>query len=275
MSKKNLCVLCGSDKFTQLYKIDEYTLEKCDSCNLVRTKDFTSPSYSKYHRDEQYEESEMFFRYIFRKRFNIIAKFKKEPGVVLDVGAATGVMLDIFVEHGWETCGVEPSGSYKRALEKGHKVYHTTLEQFATTDRFDVVIANHVLEHIERPQDFLRLCKKYLKKDGILYIDVPNFGSLRSKVSGKHWKYILPSEHVFHFTKKTLTDLLEMNGFEVIYSTSRSGLFETSNPVAYLFLELVNGKKNFFNDILSLPFNLVATVFDQGDSMGIVCKAKK
>lgn len=275
MAKNINCVLCGSNTFSKLYKVGSHTIEKCNVCDLVRTKDFKSPSYTKYHRDTEYEESELFFKYIFKKRFNIISRFKKRSGSVLDVGAATGVLLDIFAENGWKTYGVEPSGSYKRGSDKGHTMYNTTLEKLNIKDRFDVIVANHVLEHIEKPQEFLIKCKSYLKKDGILYIDVPNFGSLRSSFSGFKWRYILPAEHVHHFTKETLSHLLETNGLSVVYATSRSGLFETSNPVAYLLLELIRGKKNFFTDILSLPVNLIATILDRGDSIGIVCKVKK
>jgi predicted rRNA methylase YqxC with S4 and FtsJ domains len=84
--------------------------------------------YKKYHRDKTYEENEDHFKNIFKKRFNIAKKYKKS-GQVLDIGASTGVMLDIFKENGWKTVGVEPSQSALIAKNKGHKIIKDYFEK--------------------------------------------------------------------------------------------------------------------------------------------------
>lgn len=268
------CASCESKNFSELFSVGTYKIEKCGECSLVRTKTFKSPTYTKYHRDVEYKESESFFKLIFETRYRIITKFVTDTGKILDIGSATGTLLDIFKKNGWKTFGIEPSESYKIAKQKGHTIFHSSLEDLSINEKFDVIVANHVLEHIENPKHFLSICHHLLNDGGILYIDVPNFGSLRSALQQGKWPYLLPNEHVHHFTYTSLLHLMNVSGFDITYSTSRSGVFETSNPLAYLFLELTNFKKNFFADLLMLPFNLIATIVNRGDSIGIVCTKK-
>lgn len=274
MKKSENCRVCGGLSSTKLFVAQGHTIVMCTTCLTVRTANFHEPSYTRYHRDDEYASSELFFKYIFKKRFEIVTRFKSFPGSVLDIGAATGVLLDIFKEAGWKTYGIEPSQSAHRAEKKGHTIFNTSLEKTQIKQKFDVIIANHVLEHIENPNHFLGLAQKLLKKDGILYIDVPNFGGIRSLLLKSDWPYLLPTEHVNHFTHKSLSYLLDTNGFEVVYQTSRSGVFETSRPVEYLLQELIHLKKNFFTDLLSLPIDLFVTMVNRGDSIGVVSKLK-
>jgi 2-polyprenyl-3-methyl-5-hydroxy-6-metoxy-1,4-benzoquinol methylase len=274
MKRIEKCRVCGEPGLEKLFFSQGHEIVLCTTCHTVRTSNFHEPSYTQYHRDDEYASSELFFKYIFQKRFEIVTRFKSTPGSVLDIGAATGVLLDVFKEAGWKTYGIEPSESAHLAQKKGHTIFNTPLEETHITQKFDVIIANHVLEHIENPKHFLDLAQKLLKKDGILYIDVPNFGGVRSRVMMSNWPYLLPTEHVHHFTLKSLSYLLETSGFEVVFETSRSGVFETSRPFEYLLQELIHLKKNFFNDLLSFPVDLFVTMLNRGDSIGIVSKIK-
>ncbi|MBP9687774.1 class I SAM-dependent methyltransferase [Candidatus Woesebacteria bacterium] len=269
------CAFCNGTEFRTLFSTKGHLVIECKNCHLVRTSQFKLPSYSKYHRDEEYHSTERLFRFIFQKRFSLISNVIHTPGSVLDIGAATGVFLDIFKEHGWETWGVEPSASAEFAREKGHQIENTTLEKSSLKRKFDLIVANHVLEHIENPKTFMQEIKKRLVPGGYVYIDVPNFGSLRSLAMKSHWPYLLVNEHVHHFTPETISALLIDSGFQIEFVKTRSGLFETSNPFSYLLIELLGLKKNFFTDIFSLPVDTVATLLQKGDSVGVLAKITK
>src|SRR5579859_5368801 len=119
--------------------------------------------YKKYHRDKTYQENDSHFKNIFRKRVNIVLKYIKK-GRVLDVGASTGAMLDIFKEKGFETWGVEPSLSSSIAKKKGHKIIFNYFEKAKLpSDYFDAVIMNHTLEHLNNPVAILVKIHKLLK----------------------------------------------------------------------------------------------------------------
>ena len=219
-----------------------------------------------YHRDEDYLVNEKLFRNIFQKRFNLI-KSHSRSGIltVLDIGCSNGVFLDLFA--GCETWGVEPSKIADRARRKGHRILNTFFEQAKLTENyFDLVVLNHTLEHMDNPKLVLKKINILLKEGGMVFIDVPNFGSLSSKILGKKWPYLLPKEHISQFTKETLTRLLKENGFKLLHWESRSGIFEYANPLREL------GRKRFLIDLFAIPYSLFATLLGMGDSMSFIAK---
>ena len=235
-----------------------------------------------YHRDRTYLKSENQFRNIFLKRFRIMFRHlaggvapaaHPRGGICLEIGCSNGVFLDLFKEKKYETWGVEPSGSAKVAKRKGHKIINAIFEEAKLPeDYFDLVIFNHTLEHMDNPVEVLKKVHKILKKDGIVFIDVPNFGSLSSKILGKRWPYLLPKEHKHQFTKESLTRLLREAGFDIVHWESRSGIFEYADPFLELWQSLITFKKRFFTDLLTFPYALVAAFSNMGDSMSFVAK---
>ena len=169
----------------------------------------------------------------------------------------------------WETWGVDPSESAKVAGKKGHKIIRGFFETVSLPNGFfDLVILNHTLEHMDNPVQVLKKVHRILKKDGLVYVDVPNFGSLSSKILGKHWPYLVPEEHKHQFTKKALVQILEKSGFKVIHWESRSGIFEYAEPLKL-------NKKRLLKELFLLPYSLLATAFNMGDSISIMGKAIK
>ncbi len=231
--------------------------------------------YKKYHRDKTYSENESHFKNIFMTRFNIAKRYKKN-GKVLDIGASTGVMLDIFKENGFETWGVEPSTSSQRAEAKGHKILKVYFEKAKLPENyFDLVIMNHTLEHLDDPVLILKKIHRILNKNGIVLIDVPNAGGLGSKILKDKWPYRLPLEHKQQFTKESLSKVFKDSGFKVIYFKSRSGVFELSNPLMEIWESLTTLKKRFFTTIFNIPYDVLVTSLNMGDSMTMVGRKSK
>lgn len=83
-------------------------------------------------------------------------------------------------------------------------------------EMFDVITMHHVLEHIPDPIHFLsQEIRPLLKKDGLLVVEVPNFGSFESRINGEAWEDLKPWEHLNQFTPKTLRRCLQKTGFRV------------------------------------------------------------
>lgn len=222
-------------------------------------------NYKNYHRDSDYNKMELTFHNIFKKRYKLIHKFIENPKIVLDIGCSNGVFLDLY--HNSETWGVEPSESGYKIKDLGHKITHKYFEEAdLPKNYFDLVIMNHTLEHLKKPNEVLTKIKSLLKKDGIVFIDVPNAGSLSSKILGKKWPYLLSDEHLWQFNKKSIIKLINDAGFEVLHWESRSGIFEYANPI----LEL--RRKGFLKDIIAIPYAILATFLNMGDSMSIIVK---
>lgn len=267
------CILCNSVNFITLYKGIDWGVLKCAKCEFIKGERSVKVGYGQYHRDEDYKKFEPLFRNIFQKRVNLTDRYINKPGRVLEIGCSTGVMLGLYKEKGWEGFGVEPSGSAKIARKRGVKVLQSTFEKAKLpTNYFDLVVANHTLEHMDNPVEVLKKIYEVTKKGGVVLIDVPNFASLGSKILGSKWPFLLPLEHNFQFTRDSLSKIFKKCGFGVVYFESRSGIFDMADPATEVWQSLVTLKKRFFTNLLTLPYSLLATLLNQGDAMSMIGK---
>jgi SAM-dependent methyltransferase len=83
--------------------------------------------------------------------------------------------------------------------------------------RFDTVVAGELIEHLERPYDFLAQVHGVLREGGKLVLSTPNplsFPTLLLEMTGSR-RYFYTSDHAFYFTPRWVWRLLERSGFRV------------------------------------------------------------
>ena len=111
--------------------------------------------------------------------------------------------------------------------EKGLDVATGTLEDAGFADaHFDVVVLNHVIEHVPDPRALLVEIRRILRPEGLIVLGAPNAGSLMARLIGARWASFRPGEHIWHFTPSTLRRLVESEGFRVVECEARD-----NNPV--------------------------------------------
>ena len=113
----------------------------------------------------EYEER---FAWQDKHRAAMIRHLLEKPGLLLDVGCATGLFLRLMKENNWSVKGIEPDNSYADSAEQnGVCVLRQPLEELALPDDFfDVITLFHVAEHLENPLACLRKLLTALKKRG-------------------------------------------------------------------------------------------------------------
>lgn len=135
----------------------------------------------------------------------------------LDVGAGFGFLVAALRRRGFEARGIDPSAEGSRyARDKlGVQVCRGSLEElYGQGERFDLIAACDVIEHIPRPREFLLGCKKLLSQGGILVVKTDNFDSWAARMMGLHFYRLTPFEHVSLFTPVTLNSLACACGLE-------------------------------------------------------------
>lgn len=238
-----VCGLCGEDNYDIVYKTysgdlalgqDGYKITdhdvnapvrivRCRRCGLS----YMNPRFSMsrllegYNRmaDEAYLEQEAGRRLSARR---ILKKLKRsfKPGArLLDVGCATGFLLDEARRQGWDVHGVELSrwavDFAKDKMGLG-AVFHGTLKEAGfAANHFDVVVLQDVIEHLENPKDVLVEIRRILKPAGLVCVNTPNIESLVSRLLKARWWGIKQS-HLFYFTPQTLKKMLEAAGFHLL-----------------------------------------------------------
>lgn len=80
---------------------------------------------------------------------------------------------------------------------------------------FDGVLLNSFLEHEVNPFILLKEAHRTLKDTGVVYIRVPNYGSLNRKVMGHKWCGFRFPDHVNYFTTKSLAEMAKKAGFKM------------------------------------------------------------
>ncbi len=163
-----------------------------------------------------------------RRRASWLLKWSGvRTGRILDVGCMFGFLLDEARASGLDTYGIELSpGPATAAAEKGHRVFTGTIEAFADKHpklRFDAVFAQHVLEHIPDPREFLATAKRLLVPGGKLVVCVPNFEARLRKLTPSAWGWYQVPVHLHHFSSRALNRLLVDSGFSVSEEKTRGG----------------------------------------------------
>jgi len=150
----------------------------------------------------------------------ILNKFISLRGTILDIGSGAGSIISAAEDDGWIATGIEANPLfYNHAKSKGLDVipgFFPEVFQNKSGNIYHVISILDVLEHQERPIEFLLSIKKYLSNEGLLVIQVPNFNSLYIRLDGPknnnfcigHWSY---------FTPQTLNNVMEKAGFENLF----------------------------------------------------------
>jgi SAM-dependent methyltransferase len=144
------------------------------------------------------------------------------PGArVLDVGSGSGERLAALAAAGWDVSGLEPSAGAAALGEERHaalrgRVTVGRAEDAAFPDAsFDMVVMEHVVEHLHSPGEVLDRARRWLHAGGVLELALPNFGCVERRVFGRHWFGLDLPRHLNHFTARSIRDMLTARGFAV------------------------------------------------------------
>jgi SAM-dependent methyltransferase len=138
----------------------------------------------------------------------------------LDVGFGNGSLLFTAQEWGMETAGVELRETNVEAIKKfGVEAWCVELANLDQEDRFDVISMADVLEHMPYPGEALEKCRSLLRKDGVVFISMPNMDTVLWRLFDEagvnpYWGEL---EHYHNFTRQRLYNLLEQYGFTPIH----------------------------------------------------------
>lgn len=276
-----LCINCG-------IKMDAYFIKKsfqivrCLSCKLMAvqnvpedlspyysegyfTGDVTLDGYMDYDRDKEVTKK-TYLNYL-----DLMEKLlSKQPRTMFEVGCATGFFMDLAQKRGWYTEGIDISEyATEKARDKGLIATAATLESLVTTKKFDAVVMQDVIEHVKDPIGTIKKTAGLLEEKGLFVLTTPDAGSLWARVWGKHWHAFVPPQHLFYFTIKNLSALLEKNGFKVEHVGHEGKWFAIPYIVRLLyswtglkiFSKLAGWLAKSFLKNVAIPINVRDTIF--------------
>ncbi|MBZ0304012.1 MAG: methyltransferase domain-containing protein [Anaerolineae bacterium] len=227
------CNLCGSHDRQPYCPENGLGLVQCNHCGFV----YVSPRpdakelYALYgetyfHNNESgvvgytdYIKDEPNIRRTAQRRLTHLEQYVS-PGKLLDVGCATGFFLDEARKRGWSAEGLDVSSFGVQYAQEhfGLTTYHGSLTDLDfESASYDLVTMWDVIEHVPDPTTYVRRAAELVRSGGFISLATPDIDSLPARLAGRRWVgFKLSEEHVYYFSVKTLTKMLNEAGFEVV-----------------------------------------------------------
>jgi len=131
----------------------------------------------------------------------------------LDIGCAEGDLGGAALSDGWAVSGVEPADrARQKAAARGLRTF-ATLEDVVGS--YGLITMLHVLEHMIDPLAALRRAREVVAADGVLVVELPQWGSLGRRVRRSQWAQLKPPEHINFFNARSLSYALRATGWRV------------------------------------------------------------
>jgi len=217
-----------------LETVDSINVIECADCGFAHVLPFPSAEdYAKTYREDYYEKvwPDYFARFeadlswwelAYSERYRQLESWLEPSSrALLDIGSGPGYFLHTGKKRGWNVQGIEPSKqAWQYSTAKlGLEVRNAFLEKDTyPANSFQAVHLSEVLEHIPSPVEFLKIIGTLLAPDGYLCLVVPNdFNPFQKALRGMGFApwWVAPKHHLNYFSAKSLTSLVEKNGFTV------------------------------------------------------------
>ncbi len=224
---ESYCEICKKNTLSRTaFRNKQITVIRCLECKtLFRLLPQHLKGNLERNSEEYYAESircgqgnRLFFRLSLQ---GLIKSFPRiAGGAFLDFGCGSGNALFAARELGFRGYGVESSPCAIEYCKKQGIEAVPGLEHLqGGCINFDVINLNHVLEHVSDPIFLLNNLSLFLKKDGIMRIEVPNCRNInywQLLTAVKYVKNNFCRAHNYYFDKNSLKNVLLKSGFSVI-----------------------------------------------------------
>src|SRR6476661_3672732 len=232
------CPVCGSSDIHPLLTAkdhsvsgEEFVIWQCQSCTLRFTQDVPDESsISPYYQSLDYISHSNTNKGLLNKLYQAVRKFTlsqksalvishtTNKGRILDIGAGIGAFLNEMKGKGWDIEGIEPDYGARQQAKTLFAIDVNPAPELKTLphNSFDAITLWHVLEHVESLQDYVALLKQLLKKNGKIFIAVPNYTSLDADLYGNRWAAYDVPRHLYHFTPRSVDLLVQKHGMKII-----------------------------------------------------------
>ncbi len=246
------CTICNGTSFETIANKDRYGFELnlaiCVQCGLAQTNPrMNQESYDHFYNEEyrfiyggEVGPTEVFFKDQYsrlgKKIYNFVTENSEGQSLkgkfVLEIGCGAGGILKYFKDQGCIVKGIDLGSQYigYGKMVHGLDLQVMSIEKLQLDQKPDVIIYSHVLEHILDLKNQLNCLQSSMHDSTIVYIEVPGLKNLHRSYQGDLLLY-LQNAHVYHFTKTSLLNLMESQGFKklVIDEFVRS-IFKKATP---------------------------------------------
>lgn len=265
------CPICAGKVFEDYMEVEDHSvshgtfkISRCRKCNFLFTNPrpaeenigtyYDSENYISHHADDPSLLSKVYNsvrKIAVKGKLNLIRKFDTHSErTLLDIGCGTGFFLKACREMNWEIAGTEPDDDARIIARQatGATIQNSVFHPDFNSRQFSSITLWHVLEHVHKLEETMNWIHQHLKPNGVVLIAVPNPEAYDAVLFDKHWAAYDVPRHLYHFSRQTMTRLLQKHQFNLV--DMKCMLFD-SYYVSLLSNQYKHGKSRLFNSILT------------------------
>jgi 2-polyprenyl-3-methyl-5-hydroxy-6-metoxy-1,4-benzoquinol methylase len=245
------CVICGCTERTPFYtgriregRFGEVSAEECQiiECSGCGARTLESPQLEAkaFYQSDAYRQrvdgaadTASYFRNHDAeqlKHLEATGTGGLREKVIADVGCGAGSFLHCLEGMARKIVAIEPSETFRISLkERGYLTFAYAIDAIAELEgEVDIAVSFSVIEHVERPDQFLSEIRRLLRPGkGRLIISTPNAeDALLTILPADYPQFFYRRAHLWYWTADALKGLLLRTGFNdaVISPVQRFGL---------------------------------------------------
>lgn len=257
---KNRCRICDNEVIENVYQVKEvrqktgeiFEFFKCDRCGCVQIISIPH-DIGKYYKNYYSFESiiatnkiksflrKAVFKYrLFNNNFLGYLISKLNPNMfswiesylfdfnssVLDIGCGNGALLYKMAESGFTNLtGVDPFIKFSKIDIVNDVKINLFKEQFTNlSDKYDIIMLHHVLEHIENQHDFFTNIKRIMHPNSKIIFVLPIISDMLWNIYGiKSFQFEDIPRHLYIHSQKSFEWMIMKYGYKII---NKKSLFE-------------------------------------------------
>lgn len=219
--------------------------------------------------------------FTYKNTLNKIDKYIPDDGNVLDIGSATGTISFFFGAKGLIVDGIELSKNAVKYANLNKRFFalkcinfiNTSIENYKTTKKYDLITCFEVLEHLDNDKDILKKISKYMNTKSILAISVPSDNAPLYKL-GLLTKFDKKVGHLRRYSMNGIKSILKQSGYKVLEEFKTEGIIRSllfSNRILGFFIKFT--KFNILNNIISFFDLKTISIFGESQLI-LICRKK-
>jgi len=279
----NPCIVCEANDAAPLYP----GILRCRACGYVfadmRLTDeelfrlyneefFTGAEFSDYAADAK------FFRKNFALRLRELNKFL-DPARhrrLLEIGCAYGFFLDVARREFAHVEGIDITDAgvrYAREELRLDVVQADFLAHDYGARKFDVVCMWDTIEHLREPQTYVEKIAAHTERGALLALTTGDIESMNARLRKDRWRLIHPPTHLHYFSRKSIAQLLDAHGFDVVYNRY-CGFYRSIGNMAYNVLVLRQQKPQLYRPLERLGVGGLGFYLNLYDIMYVIARRR-
>lgn len=217
------------------------------------------------------------YRNIIKSVSPILSNDKK----VLDIGSATGTLCFYLASKVLSIDGIELSlNAYRQAKLNKNKLgvknvnfINSSIEEYKTDKKYDLVMCFEVLEHIENDLLVLQKINKMMKENSTFVISIPSKNAPLHKL-GMLIKFDKRVGHLRRYSFDEIGQKINLSGFEIVRSFKYEGILRNFLFTNNFFGQLIIFTKlSLINYLFTKADNFLLNLFGESQII-LICKKR-